>query len=308
MSLCDRTLKLHFFCFHNYSIVAVHMFKAFNVKQLQVVAENQWISFITALISQVTWPHCWLIEVSGLLISVVGKECHRRKLIDITFFTVCLSHQLSCVEALHSSLPQIVRLHPSLKRHFKEMWTSAHWQLTEQWMSPEQASGKHHTDLENREKWTSKTEEKAESHSEGSRRNWNYIKIQREKEKLRQEENGREIVKHGQLKQTVKLRIEKREIEKSKENQRTYRPRLLKKTAAQGSYFVGVVSAVVPTVTRPGWRGREEAGSSASALGRCQDGTVSPAVDPQGSRAGSLQVNLSPTRGRTFLFKARDLL
>lgn len=34
---------------------------------------------------------------------------------------------------------------------------------------------------------------------------------------------------------------------------------------AQGSYFVRAVSAVVPTVTRLGWRGREEAGSSALA-------------------------------------------
>lgn len=50
----------------------------------------------------------------------------------------------------------------------------------------------------------------------------------------------------------------------------------------QGFYFVGVVSAVVPTVTRPGWRGREEAGSSASALGVSQDGSVSPPADPQG--------------------------
>lgn len=271
MSLCDRTLKLHFFCFHNYSIVAVHMFKAFNVKQLQVVAENQWISFITALISQVTWPHCWLIEVSGLLISVVGKECHRRKLIDITFFTVCLSHQLSCVEALHSSLPQIVRLHPSLKRHFKEMWTSAHWQLTEQWMSPEQASGKHHTDLENREKWTSKTEEKAESHSEGSRRNWNYIKIQREKEKLRQEENGREIVKHGQLKQTVKLRIEERDWEKQRKPE-DIQTETLKKNGSPGLLFCrsGVSCRPYSHKTRLEGKGggRQQCISSGSVSGR----------------------------------------
>lgn len=53
--------------------------------------------------------------------------------------------------------------------------------------------------------------------------------------------------------------------------------------AVQGSYFGGVVSAVIPTVTRPGRRGgEEEAGSSASALSLCQDATVSPPAEPQG--------------------------
>lgn len=52
--------------------------------------------------------------------------------------------------------------------------------------------------------------------------------------------------------------------------------------AARGSYFVGVVSAVICAVTRLVRRGREEEErSSASAQCRCQNATVGPPVDPQ---------------------------
>lgn len=79
------------------------------------------------------------------------------------------------------------------------------------------------------------------------------------------------------LEQTVNLRIqqsEERRLKKAGDEQTL---------AVQGSYFGGVVSAVIPTVTRPGRRGgEEEAGSSASALSLCQDATVSPPAEPQG--------------------------